>query len=113
MEKEFSRADVLKLMDPSDAIHEMLTAEPHYEHPIVKVDGKLYWKEVPQIRSYVNRIDLNDLWMLLGALGFDRNSETLRRMYRGMGYSLFGSWEIFHWEVTNELAHEYEPNKNP
>lgn len=114
-QKEISRAEVLARLDVDDAIHEMLTAEPHHDHPILEVDGKLYWKEVPEIRKYISRdrLDLNDLWPLLDALGYGRNSETLRRMYRGMGYPLFGYWEIFHWEANNPLTDEYVPNKIP
>ena len=26
-----------------------------------------------------------------------------------MGYSLGGYWEVFYWEVNNELAHKYKP----
>jgi hypothetical protein len=31
-------------------------------------------------------------------------------MYRDMGYSLFGYWEMFYWEINNNIAHEYKPN---
>lgn len=114
-EKEISRADVLARLDVDDAIHEMLMAEPHHDHPIVEVDGQLHWKEVPEIRKRIGRenLCLNDLVPLLEALGYGRNSETLRRMYRGMGYYLFGYWEIFHWEANNKDADEYVPNKIP
>ncbi len=28
-------------------------------------------------------------------------------MYRDMGVSLFGYWEIFYWEMNNEKSQEY------
>jgi hypothetical protein len=28
-------------------------------------------------------------------------------MYRDMGYSLYGYWEIFYWEMNNDYAQDY------
>ena len=39
------------------------------------------------------------------------NSEMWRKLYRDLGYSLFGYWEIFYWEANNEKAAEYKPTK--
>lgn len=51
--------------------------------------------------------DLNDLFMK----GADKNDPRIRELYKHMGYSLFGFWEIFYWEVNNEIAYQYMGRK--
>jgi hypothetical protein len=41
-------------------------------------------------------------------MGYDKNSEVYRKLYRDIGYSLEGYWEIFYWEVNNPIASEYK-----
>ena len=93
---------------------EMLKRERHHNHNIVEVDGILRWEENKIVRDLVGvsgKIDLNDLWELFYAMGLDRNSEFVRDIYRNMGYSLFGFWELFYWDVNNEKACEYNPTQ--
>jgi len=40
-------------------------------------------------------------------MGLTKNSEPVRKLYRDMGYSLSGYWEIFYWDVNNEEAEDY------
>lgn len=61
--------------------------------------------------SVIEKIDLNTLVLLLNHLGYGKNSEVYRQLYRDMGYSLYGYWEIFYWEVNNPDANEYHPTK--
>jgi hypothetical protein len=44
-------------------------------------------------------------------MGLNKNSEEVRKLYRDMGYSLSGYWEIFFWEVNNEDAPLYRKGK--
>ena len=97
----------------NESYREILDKETHHNHTIMEdEDGTLRWKENPAVRAMIcdEKINLNDLWTLLGAMGHNKNSEFLRKLYRDLGYSLFGYWEIFYWEVNNPIAHEYEPN---
>jgi len=112
MEKIVSRESILRGTKPKeDAARDVLRIETHHDHPIVRHRGKLYWQEVPDVRAAVDKIGLGDIVMLFESLGYDRNSETFRKMYRGMGYSLFDYWELFHWETNNDIANEYVPNQ--
>jgi hypothetical protein len=43
--------------------------------------------------------------------GLDKNSDEYRKVYRDIGYSLDGYWEIFYWEVNNPIASKYLPNE--
>jgi hypothetical protein len=43
--------------------------------------------------------------------GYTKNSEIYRKLYRDMGYSLSGYWEVFYWDVNNEKVDEYNPIK--
>ena len=91
---------------------EMLKTERHHNHKIVDVNGVLRWKENEDVRVLFGSnapISLNSLWDLFYAMGLDKNSEFIRDFYRNMGYSLGCFWEIFYWEVNNEIANEYNP----
>lgn len=89
----------------------MLKTERHHKHPIIKgADGRPRWKENPAVNKILDEsISLNDLIPLLHHLGYDKNSEVYRQLYRDMGYSLFGYWEVFYWEVNNPDADAYQP----
>lgn len=91
---------------------EWLVREPHHKHPIV-IDscGVIRWKESPFVRGVVSRsINLNDLCVLFLELGYGKNSEVYRKLYRDLGYSLGGYWEVFYWEVNNNECDMY---RNP
>lgn len=86
---------------------EIFEAEKHHDHEIV-MDGETYrWKRNDGIRFLVDNMDLNDLVDLLMRLGYDKNSEIFRKLYRNMGYSLYGYWEVFYWETNNPRSKEY------
>ena len=94
-----------------ETYREILDVETHHNHEIIKDDnGTLRWKQNPTVRHYLKNISLNDLCPLLMTLGYGKNSEVYRKLYRDMGYSLSGYWEIFFWEANNEDASEYVPN---
>lgn len=97
--------------DISEEIYlEVLRKETHHNHIIVRdKNGILRWQEDENVRDLMINISLNDLIPMFHALGWDKNSEQYRELYRKMGYSLHGYWEIFYWEANNEEADEYEP----
>lgn len=110
MEKILTRTEVSKA---DKQYRDMLKTEKHHKHEIVEDEhGTWRWKENPRVRELIDNktINLNDLWLLFYSLGYDKNSEIARKLYRDMGYSLSGYWEIFYWEVNNEIADEYIPN---
>jgi hypothetical protein len=95
----------------SDDYKEVLDKETHHNHEIIEDEqGTLRWKEDEQVSRLVDKLNLNDLWALFYSMGIDKNSEHFRKLYRDMGYSLYGYWEIFYWEVNNEDAEDYNPN---
>lgn len=95
-----------------ETYREILDVETHHNHEIIKDEhGTLRWKENPDVNKILERISLNDLCPLLYHLGYNKNSEVYRQLYRDMGYSLFGYWEIFYWEANNDEADKYKPNK--
>lgn len=100
--KEINRQDL-----PED-YKEWMHLESHHDHRIVKDDlGVLRWEKRTLIRKLVDKCDFNSLIILLNNIGIGKNSEEMRYMYRCMGYSLSGYWEIFHWEVNNPKTFEY------
>jgi hypothetical protein len=94
---------------PSDYF-EMMKTEQHHQHEIVKDEnGVIRWKADPFIRRFTDACSLNDIVSGFHANGTDKNSEVYRELYRRMGYSLSGYWEIFYWDVNNEDAINYSP----
>ena len=88
---------------------EIFNKESHHEHRVIEDEhGTLRWEADPVVRKTLDRVNLNDLWMLFMKMGLTKNSEPVRKLYRDMGYSLSGYWEIFYWEVNNEEADEYD-----
>lgn len=114
--KPISRKDAIekmKSMDDKDNYAEILERESHHDHELLIDDeGKLWWKENPEFVKLKEKIGLDNLWKLFESLGYDKNSEVIRNMYRHNGYSLFGYWEIFYWEMNNPIADEYQPNSD-
>jgi hypothetical protein len=89
----------------------ILDKETHHNHIIIEDEnGVLRWKENKDVQHFLKNISLNDLCPLLKCLGYDKNSEVYRKLYRDMGYSLNGYWEVFYWDWNNEDSDEYVPN---
>ena len=108
MEKEITREEVAN-MNPEFKL--VMDSETHHNHPVITdEEGTVRWKQNASVRHLIDeKIDLNSLWMLFGALGLNKNSEFIRNLYRNMGYSINGYWEIFYWEMNNPIADEYKP----
>lgn len=92
---------------PEDYLQEMMKTESHHNQEIVRINGVLRWKANPAVVGLLENISLNDLCPLLCAMGFGKNSEVYRKLYRDMGYSLRGYWEVFYWEMNNYDAADY------
>lgn len=100
-------------MDDKDNYAEILERESHHDHELLIDDeGKFWWKEDPEFVKLKEKIGLDNIWNLLKSLGYNKNSEVIRRMYRYNGYSLFGYWEIFYWDMNNDITDEYQPNSD-
>lgn len=91
---------------------DMMLTEAHHNHKIVKDDnGVLRWESDPFICKFVDDCSLNFIVRGFHANGNDKNTESYRELYRKMGYSLSGYWEIFYWDFNNEDADKYNPPK--
>jgi len=91
-----------------DDYKEIFEKESHHDHKIIKDEhGTLRWEKNKTVIAYLKNISLNDLCPLLSTMGFGKNTEVYRKLYRDMGYSLSDYWEIFYWEANNENVSEY------
>ena len=96
---------------PSD-YDKMMKTEQHHQHEIIMdKHGTIRWKEDSFIRKFTDDCSLNDIVMGFHSKGNDKNTESYRELYRKMGYSLSGYWEVFYWNMNNDIAGEYEPPK--
>ena len=95
---------------------EIIDSESH-SHPIVEtIEGGSEvwrWKTDPEIEALVDKVDFNELIMFLYKHDYTKNGELWRHLYRSIGYSLSGYWEIFYWDLNNEDANEYEYQEDP
>lgn len=86
--------------------------ECHHDHEIVMDGDVLRWKANPTVRHLIDeRIDLNYLINLFHQMGYGKNSEVYRKLYRDMGYSLSGYYDVFYWDANNAEYEQYKPTK--
>ena len=87
---------------------EVLEQEIYHGHRIIRDNhGTMRWEQFPdrekEIMSIFGASDLNDLF----SRGATKNNPLIRELYRCIGYSLSGYWEIFYWEWNNNSADEW------
>lgn len=101
----------IKREDIKDELYQdIFQKEAHHDHEIIIDKHGIYrWKKDPVI-DFLSK-DLNSVVRQLHEEGHDKNSELYRKIYRSIGYSLNGYWEIFYWEANNEAADEYRSNE--
>ena len=107
--EELKRNDIK--ITQNDVYREIMEKENHHKHKIiVDKNGTYRWKadEFIDFAFNNNLIDLNDIVIEFHKNGIDKNSEIYRKLYRDLGYSLSGYWEIFYWESNNSIANEYK-----
>lgn len=107
MSRIISRQEVydMKIEDFS----EILDRESHHNHEIV-IDsiGTVRWAKNTTVSKYIEERSLSDVIESLYNLGYNKNSEVYRKLYRDIGYSLNGYWEVFYWDANNKLTDEYD-----
>lgn len=91
---------------------EIIRTENHHNHLLV-VDrfNTIRWKPDDRVCNILSGINFNHVIEDFIKRGLDKNCEEYRKMYRDIGYSLDGYWEIFYWEVNNPISKEYIPNE--
>ena len=105
-----SETKIIARADLPEDYEEMMRTEQHHSHEIIE-DGKgtLRWKENKGVNQAVDMVGLNNMIGTMLYKGITKNDEVYRSLYRDMGYSLSGYWEVFYWEMNNEDAEEYQP----
>lgn len=104
--KYANREEVKTICDDYKLI---LDTESHHDHKII-MDGQTpRWEKSPIVSELVCKMGINDFVFTLSLLGYGKNSEVYRKLYRDLGYSLSGYWEVFYWDLNNEDAGDYRP----
>lgn len=87
---------------------EVLEREELGHELCVDEHGTIRWVANPEkeqeIMDEFGAVDLNHLFMK----GANKNDPRIRELYKHIGYSLYGFWEVFYWEANNERAWEYQ-----
>lgn len=99
--------EIINREDLPEDYKEMMASESHHNHEIVKVNGVLRWKQDDFVSRFTDACNLNDIVAGLHSNGNGMNSEIYRELYRKMGYSLSGYWEVFYWDMNNDEAADY------
>lgn len=109
MDKEITWTEVANICEE---YKEVLTCEEFGHKIIVDKNGTIRWEDYPsraqEIMDQFGAKNLNDLF---GRCGADKNDPIIRELYKCIGYSINGFWEIFYWEVNNDRADEYNCRK--
>ena len=103
----------------SDVYAEVFAKDGNDHEVFLDKNGTLRWKVNPSIellfslnqvveRPYIQVVDLNEFWTQWYKQGFTKNDPRVRKLYRDMGYSVSGYWEIFFWEVNNPIVDQWE-----
>ena len=86
---------------------EVLATEELGHELYVDDHGTIRWVANPEkeqeIMDEFSASDLNQLYIN----GARKNDPRIRELYKHIGYSLFGFWEVFYWEVNNPHAYKY------
>jgi len=97
-----------KEFESHEVFAEIMDKESHHDHEIVDEGHGPRWKEDPRVCKLVDDMGgLNNIVTLFFSIGITKNDEAWRKLYRDIGYSLYGYWEIFYWEMNNEDAAKY------
>ncbi len=106
----------MKIINPEELTNkfhiEIIKTEHHHCHQIFEDQfGILRWvPNIDYINSNINK-NLNEVVKEMLERGLDKNCEEYRKVYRYIGYSLIGYWDIFYWEFNNPIAPLYKPNE--
>ena len=110
--KTISRFDIASVCDEYSDVME---GGVSHDHKIIEDEHGTYrWEANQMVRRLVDSpsFDLNLYWTdKLQENPKAKNDPEVRKLYRDMGYSIFGYWEVFYWDVNNEYADEWDPNK--
>jgi len=99
------KKNVISIIKKDTYLKELIPEIKNTDHKIKKYDGILRWVVDPAFKN----IDLNKATANFINRGITKNDEEWRDLYRKIGYSLYGYWEIFYWEANNPDAEEYIP----
>jgi hypothetical protein len=92
-----------------NSYQEIFNAESHHSHEIIEDENAIVrWKPNLKIKKYYENISLNDLLPLLDAIGYGKNSEVYRKLYRDIGFSLSSYSDVFYEPVNNDV-NNYKP----
>ena len=92
----------------SDEYKDILSREVSGHRLYISSNETIRWEKnqprVDEIMKFFGADDLNDLF---GKCQADKNDPLVRELYKCMGYSLSGFWEVFYWDWNNDKADEY------
>jgi hypothetical protein len=100
-----------KVINENDDYKQILEKEIHHKHPLAMDEhGRVKWIKNQSVADLVEKMGgLNPIIALLYNMGYDKNSEVFRKLYRDLGVSLDLYWEVFYWEANNPEVENYSP----
>jgi hypothetical protein len=75
---------------------EILDNEKHHDHKIILDEyNVLRWEGNPEVIKMADEVGVNKLIIDLQNSGHTKSSEVYQKLYRDIGYSLCGYWDVF------------------
>lgn len=86
---------------------EVLRCEPMGHKLYTDEFGTIRWEpDADRVAEIFEEFGVDDL-NGFARTGVHKNTDIYRELYKCIGYSLDGFWEIFYWEINNEDAAEF------
>lgn len=101
-----------KIIDRKDILvphfQEIFKTEWHYQHEIIADKNYiLRWKS-----DFASKSE-GEIMEEIESYNGSRNSESFRKLYRDLGFSLSGYYDLFYWLANNEDVSQYVPLQIP
>lgn len=106
--KDFTDGEYIEIYDTEVANF----SHPNYNQIIQDSEGEFRWEGKENIIKFAEEFGINEITIKFDELGITKNSECYRQFYRDLGYTLWGYWELFYWDVNNPEAENYERGKD-
>lgn len=103
MDKTIISRDSEELLEECGVWKDMKDLESHHNHNIILKDGIYRWEQ-----TNFDYGDMNQIMYNFYNNGLTKNSEEVRALYRSIGYSLYGYWELVYWDVNNPIVMDYK-----
>lgn len=98
-----------EVSDMAEHYRVVLETESYHDHELVEDEiGRPKWRENPETWVMVEEIGLTNVSKVLNQLGYGKETEVMKKLFRDMGYLLEGYYELFYWDSSGKRIDNHE-----